>query len=109
MLVWTDDLLTGYKTIDDQHKELFKKVNALLEAMGQGKGKEQVAEVLGFLSDYVVSHFGTEEQLMQSRKYPGFLSHRLEHTAYTDKLKRLRERFEKEGPAHSWPSSPSSF
>jgi hemerythrin len=99
MLVWTDDLLTGYKTIDDQHKELFKKVNALLEAMGQGKGKEQVAEVLGFLSDYVVSHFGTEEQLMQSRKYPGFLSHRLEHTAYTDKLKRLRERFEKEGPS----------
>jgi len=97
MLTWTDDLLTGYKIIDDQHKELFRRVNALLEAMGQGKGKTQVAETLGFLSDYVVTHFGTEEQFMTDHNYPGLLSHKLEHTTYTDKLKRLRERFEKEG------------
>lgn len=99
MLIWTDALLTGYTPIDDQHKELFRRVNALLEAMGQGKGKGQVGEVLGFLSDYVVTHFGTEEEFMTARKYPGLLSHRLEHTAYTDKLKRLRDRFQKEGPS----------
>lgn len=99
MLTWTDDLLTGYKAIDDQHKELFRRVNALLEAMGQGKGKAQVAEVLGFLSDYVVTHFGTEEQFMAAHKYPGLLTHKLEHTAYTDKLKHLLDRFQKEGPS----------
>ena len=97
LLKWTEDLSTGIGVIDDQHKELFKRVNSLLSSMSQGKGKEQVAAVLGFLSDYVVTHFGTEEQYMGAHGYPGLQAHKGEHASYVEKLSRLRERFDREG------------
>ena len=71
LLKWTEDLSTGIGVIDDRHKELFKRVNSLLSSMSQGKGKEQMGEALGFLSDYVVTHFGTGEQFMRAHGYPG--------------------------------------
>ena len=97
MLKWTEDLSTGVGVIDDQHKELFKRVNSLLSSMSQGKGKEQIGEVLGFLSDYVVTHFGTEEKSMESNGYPGLKAHKGEHTSYIEKLSGLRKRFDREG------------
>ena len=97
MLKWTDDLSTRVEEIDSQHKELFRRVNDLLSAMSQGKGKDEVARVLTFLSDYVVIHFGTEERIMRERGYPGFERHRQEHKSYTDKLSALRTRFGEQG------------
>lgn len=39
---WTDELATGVNKIDNQHKELFKRINNLLDACNQGKGKDEV-------------------------------------------------------------------
>lgn len=97
MLKWTDDLSVGVKDIDDQHKELFSRVNNLLSAMSQGKGKDEVAKVLAFLRDYVVTHFGAEERIMRERNYPGVEAHRQEHTSYTQKLSDVLKHFEKAG------------
>ncbi|MBE3518935.1 MAG: hemerythrin family protein [Firmicutes bacterium] len=98
MLAWTKDLATGIGVIDDQHKELFKRVNDLLSAMKQGKGKEQLAGLLGFLADYVVTHFGTEEKFMQAHDYPQSLGHKAEHMSFVRNLSDLRKRFDQEGP-----------
>lgn len=97
MLKWTDDLSVGVKDIDDQHKELFSRVNNLLSAMSQGKGKDEVAKVLAFLRDYVVTHFGAEERIMRERNYPGIEAHRQEHASYTQKLSDVLKRFETSG------------
>ena len=67
---WTEDLAVGSKEIDDQHRELFRMINQMLEACNQGKGKAVLDEILGFLENYVVTHFGTEERLMQQYNYP---------------------------------------
>ena len=32
-VTWTDDLATGVNKIDDQHKELFSRINSLLVAL----------------------------------------------------------------------------
>lgn len=64
MPIYDDSLSTGVRSIDDQHKELFDKINNLLAACREGKGKEEVAKVMKFLSDYVIDHFGTEEGYM---------------------------------------------
>lgn len=98
MLKWTDDLSTGIGLIDDQHKELFKRVNDLLFAMKQGKGKDQLAGLLGFLSDYVVTHFGTEEKFMQDHDYPEAPAHKTEHTSFVRNFTDLRKKFDQEGP-----------
>ncbi|NPV81727.1 MAG: hemerythrin family protein [Firmicutes bacterium] len=97
MLKWTDDLSIGIGIIDEQHKELFKRVNNLLSSMSQGRGKEQIGEVLNFLSDYVETHFGTEEKFMGAHGYPEGKAHKGEHGSYIEKLSALRERFGREG------------
>jgi len=39
---WRHDLSVGFQEIDDQHKELFRKINDLLESIGQGRGIQEV-------------------------------------------------------------------
>lgn len=86
----TEDLSAGVGIIDDQHKELFKRINTLLSAMSHGKGEERVAGVSGFFSDYVVTHFSTEERYMVAYGYPGLQAHKGEHDSYVEKLSDFR-------------------
>lgn len=81
-LRWTQDLSVGVDVIDDQHKELFIRVNSLVDAMGEGKGKKEIDKVLKFLEDYVVTHFRTEETYMNRYKYPNYPSHKAEHEGF---------------------------
>jgi len=81
-LQWSDDLAVGVELIDREHKELFSRIDALLQAMAKGQGKAEVVKVIDFLERYVVIHFSDEESLMLSVKYPGYAAHKLLHTAF---------------------------
>ncbi|MDI3280784.1 MAG: bacteriohemerythrin, partial [Bacillota bacterium] len=95
---WTEDLATGVTQIDDQHKELIERVNQLLAACSEGRGKEEVGRTLNFLSDYIVFHFGTEEKYMTQYDYPGYNSHKAQHTGFIKEFTDLKGKFETEGP-----------
>jgi len=43
---WRQDLSVGFQEIDDQHKELFRKINDLLESIGQGRGIQEVKNMI---------------------------------------------------------------
>ncbi len=94
---WTDDLNTNISEIDDQHKELFRRVNDLLEACGKGKGRSEVSRILAFFQDYTMSHFGSEEQAMKKSAYPHFESHRTEHLDFVDQIVELKQKMMQEG------------
>ena len=96
-ILWTEDLSVGVKEIDNQHIELFKRVSNLLEACNQGKGKENVREVIAFLEKYVISHFGTEERYMKNYQYPDYISHKKQHDVFVNSFADLKNQFEKEG------------
>ena len=64
---WTEDLATGVPEIDAQHKELFSRINRLLEACNQGQGRAEVGKTLAFLEEYVLIHFSTEEKIMTEK------------------------------------------
>ena len=49
---WSENLAVGVNMIDEQHKGIFSRINNLMNAMSQGKGKEEVGKVLEFLADY---------------------------------------------------------
>ena len=83
---WTKDLETGVALIDEQHKELFDRVNKLLAASSQGRGKEEVGSLLGFLEEYVVTHFADEEKLQQESGYPEFAAHKRLHDGFKNEL-----------------------
>ncbi len=96
---WTENLAVGDATIDSQHKELFKRFNQLLDACQQRKGREKIADVLKFLDDYVIFHFGEEEKLMALHVYPGEATHKAEHQLFIHQLNELRQTMQSRGPS----------
>lgn len=94
---WREHLSVGVTRIDNQHKELFRRFNALMTAINQGDGAEQVLEVLNFLDDYTKNHFRDEEQLMVEYRYSHLEYHRQEHAQFCRDLEKLKNRIIAEG------------
>ena len=78
---WSPILATGHARIDEQHVQIFARVDALQRAMLRGDGAE-TASLLDFLGGYVIDHFSLEEDLMRSAQYPGFEAHLEQHSQF---------------------------
>jgi hemerythrin len=63
-LEWTENLSVGVELIDTQHRELIHRFSSLIDACQEHRAKDKITELLAFLDDYVVFHFGEEQQLM---------------------------------------------
>lgn len=94
---WTEDLSVSVSEIDDQHKEIFNRINGLLDACNHGRGKEEVNKVISFIDDYVVTHFGMEEEHMIRQGYPGYAAHKALHGEFIAKLSDLKRQVHSEG------------
>jgi hemerythrin len=92
-LAWTSDLSVGVDLIDDQHQELFRRVNQILVAGKAGCGRAEAASMLEFLEQYVVEHFDTEERWMHASAYPECTAHKHQHDAFKRELRKLGELF----------------
>ncbi len=95
---WTPDLATGVSAIDEQHKELFRRIDHLLEAWKQGDAGIEVDRVIRFLNDYVVEHFGNEEQFMTQFAYGSASAHKAQHELFVATFVKLKNRYMAEGP-----------
>lgn len=96
-LQWSDELTVGVGAIDEQHKGIFSRVNNLLSAMAQGKGRDEVGKVITFLANYVVKHFKAEEEIMAKHNYGGISSQKIEHAQFIRDFSDLKMDFEKNG------------
>lgn len=96
---WNQSLAVGVKEIDSQHKELFKRVSDLLDALSAGKGKQEVGNLIKFLADYTVTHFRDEEALMAKHNYIGLDEQKKEHAQLIKDLGELKKEFEAVGPS----------
>ena len=76
---WDETLSTGVAEIDEQHKEIFVRFNALLEACERGRSRELLADILDFLNNYMLQHFRDEEKLQASVDYPELAAHKSVH------------------------------
>ena len=98
---WTEDLSTGVKDIDAQHKELILHVNTLLDACNHQKGRDDIGKFLGYLSEYVAFHFAAEEREMTSHHYPGLAAHEQEHEDFKKRIAELKRSFLEQGASTS--------
>ncbi|MCA9773446.1 MAG: hemerythrin family protein [Myxococcales bacterium] len=94
---WTEDLAVGVGSIDQQHQEIFRRVDALLVAISRGQGKDVIDDTLVFLQEYVATHFRAEETLLRRRRYPELDAHLALHAEFERTLEDFKERFEREG------------
>jgi len=99
-LHWTTALSVGVREIDAQHRELFARVDRLLDAMLRGD-RSEAARLLAFLREYVVVHFAAEERLMEETAYPALQRHPDEHRRFDAMLRELDAEFRDEGPTAS--------
>ncbi len=94
---WTQDLSVGVAEIDEQHKELIRRMNNFFDAMKNTNKEQEIYKMLDFLSEYVVTHFRDEEAFQQRCGYPKFDEHRKMHQDFIGDVKQMRSDLEKTG------------
>lgn len=88
---WDDNLRTGIKIIDDQHRELLVMLNRLSRFRC---GKESFFEALEELYEFVDIHFKTEESYMVKLNYPEYVEHKATHDELIEKLNVIQEKID---------------
>lgn len=79
---WTEDLKVGVDKIDNQHKELFRRIGDLVDAIRSKTCKLTIGETLNFLDEYIKEHFSAEEALMREKGYPQYEAHHAMHEKF---------------------------
>jgi hemerythrin len=92
---WTLDI--GIDRIDNQHRELFNRLDQLLTSIEDGKGNDEVIKTLDFLEEYVIQHFNEEEDLQKKTNYPLLNIQHAQHEEFKSDLKEFRNIFETQG------------
>jgi hemerythrin len=87
---WDPALAVGHDEIDSQHREIFRRYRALVDAMEVGKAGD-LAELFDFLGDYARTHFAAEERVMAETGYPGVTVHAAAHARFVREYAELRE------------------
>lgn len=106
---WDDNLSVGIEEVDNQHKELIKKLDDLAECILNKKGKDKIGTILRFMNDYAKIHFSTEEEYMTKHGYPGLDLHIKQHGKFRDTTNRLIKELESEKDMESFASSVQRF
>ena len=79
ILTWNEQCSLGVKTLDSQHAGLIADLNQLYSAMAKGKVKCGIDSQLRNLLKHALTHFSTEEELMEATDYPDLVQHRAKH------------------------------
>ena len=87
-----DEYYTGIELIDKEHKELFRLADEAYQVLKDDfisdKFDHIVSIIIG-LKEYAIKHFSDEEAYMQSIQYKKFLSHKIEHNDFIEKLEAI--------------------
>lgn len=94
---WNPEYETGIKSIDDQHRELFKRLDKLTLAIYKGRAKSELDPLFDFLESYIKDHFTLEEELMLRYQYGEYPRHLDEHRFFMTSLSKLRRELDRSG------------
>jgi len=87
LVTWDQSYSVSVRRMDEQHQKLFALINALHDAMRQGKGQAAVQDTVCELATYTVTHFRAEGELLRKSNYPGLVARDMEHRKYVAKVK----------------------
>lgn len=87
-----EEYYTNIELIDSEHKELFRIADEayyLLKDEFMFDKFDQIVKIINDLREYAKKHFKDEEEYMQSIQYKRFLSHKVEHDEFIEKLESI--------------------
>lgn len=85
-LVWSDDLVLGVNSIDEQHREWIALVQAFERAVTEGRPAEEMRSTLAAAVAYTESHFADEQRVMEEAGYPFLDDHIGQHQLAWDRV-----------------------
>ncbi len=100
--MWKEKYKIGVELIDEQHKELFGRIADFVKIV-QDKATtwedkvNKVKETMYFMQDYVVVHFGDEEEYQERVNYPDIAQHKKMHEDFKAGVFGYVNRLETEG------------
>lgn len=102
-MMWKEKYRIGVDKIDEQHEELFRRVeDFVISLRKEGKWETKlpkVKETLEFMQGYVVTHFADEEAYQEEQGYPGLEVHRQVHENFKSEVGEFAVKFEKQNYA----------
>ena len=99
VITFDDNLITGNKTIDEQHKELIDRIQQFVSACESEDARVKAIKMLDYLDEYTEFHFKEEEKLQKDVGYPGLEEHIKKHEEFRHTVKVLYDYLdENEGP-----------
>lgn len=92
-MIWRDSLKIGVEEIDNQHFELFKRVNSFIRAVHKSDtiSIEKVRETLEFMEEYVIKHFKYEEEFLKELEYREYCEHKKIHENFKKEILLLKK------------------
>ena len=94
---WTERLSVGVAEIDEQHRELYRRINLFLQSLAEKRGKDELRPLVAYLEEYVREHFAAEQQMMELSGYAHLGDHMIAHHWFEDEYRRLVEHLDKDG------------
>jgi len=101
MIKWKDEYSLGIETIDEQHQKLFEIAGRAYEIMKDQFSIDKYDDIIAIideLKEYAVYHFQSEEAYMQGIGYRKFLSHKVMHDDFVQKINQIDLRQVDENP-----------
>lgn len=89
---WSDLLSVGIDQMDDEHKELFVRINKLLSALVGGDEDYSIVEIVSFINEYIDFHFRDEEKMLERHNYPKIKEHKKLHATYEAEFAKIEEK-----------------
>ncbi|NDV24035.1 bacteriohemerythrin [Desulfovibrio sp. JC022] len=89
ILEWSEDLSVGVRVIDTEHMQLINMINKAYDSVKNMEEEKVLKELVKDMYDYALSHFSTEDRLMEKHGYPALEGHGKMHHDFTMKAEAL--------------------
>ncbi len=94
LISWDEGKMSsGVESVDAQHRELIVMINRLHRACLEKRGRDEVAEMMRLLGDYVQNHFRHEEDIMERHRCPVKAKNQAAHRDFLATFQKIAAKF----------------
>ncbi len=81
-LVWSEDFSVGVAKLDEDHKNILRLINTLVDLGEVSSSSEEIGDALTAMTNYANRHFEREEAHLRSIGFPDIERHAREHMVF---------------------------
>jgi len=96
LLSWKSEYSIGIESVDFEHQEMIRLINALYDEMKERKDAESIEQFLGDVHMMISAHFALEEHVMRLAEYDEYEAHKEDHEELLDQIRNLMDEFAKD-------------